>query len=137
MKKIILVLALCLIGLSSNAQTKLLLNGLVKANQMTSVNVKQFDYQLVTPRVPGQRSQGNSYLYVVTRNMDGNSAKIEDAAKRGVAFDKAHVWMKDFSGAIRKFKLTNVSIINYSNQYPHGKTPTEEFTVLFQNRTPL
>jgi type VI protein secretion system component Hcp len=69
--------------------------------------------------------------------MEGRSAKIEDAAKRGRVFQKCEVWMKDHAGRMQKYKLSNVHIMNYSAVFTNGKPPIENFTLVYQNRTKI
>lgn len=137
MKKFILLIAIMLIGVAVNAQTKLLLKGLISNNQVATLNVKQFDHELASPWKPGQRNGSTTMLFQVTRNMDGKSAKLEDASKRGRVLSSGQVWMKDFNGTLKKFKLTNIIVYNYSSHYENGKPPVERFILAYENMTPL
>lgn len=139
MKKLAILFIICLIGFSTYAQnTKLLITDLMASKQTANMNVESLSFQPVKERTSGQRnSNSQQMVYQVEKRMDGRSAKIEEGAKRGRVFQKAEVWMKDHTGNMQKYKLSNVHIMNYAAKFVNGKPPKENFTVVYQTRTKM
>jgi hypothetical protein len=139
MKKLTLLLIAGFLTFSGFSQnTKLLVTDLMASKQTANMNVESLHYQPSTNKIPHQRNaSGVTMIYLVEKKMDGRSAKIEDAARRGVAFPKVEVWMKDHSGRTIKYKLNNAYFLNYKAIYINGKPPREEFMVVYESRNKL
>ncbi len=139
MKKLVTLVILCFIGFSLNAQhTKLLITDLMASKQTANMNVESLSFQPDKEKTAGQRNSNTvQMVYRVEKKMDGRSAKIEDASKRGRVFQKAEVWMKNHVGNMQKYKLSNALLMNYSAVYVNGKPPKEYFTIAYQTRTKM
>jgi type VI protein secretion system component Hcp len=139
MKKLLLIALFfgCIAQLPAQNQ-KLLVKGLMAANQTASMNVESaaFKSMLVNPN--GNPTGNNiTYKYYFKRRMDNRSAKISQGAKTGRVYANAQVWTKDHAGKVVKYKLQNAYITMYSEQYENGKPPMETFVVTYQNRTKI
>ncbi|KAA3624076.1 MAG: hypothetical protein DWP94_04465 [Flavobacterium sp.] len=123
---------------ASAQSTKLLVTDLMASKQTANMNVESIHYQPANVKSANQRNSGTvNMIYIVEKRMDGRSAKIEDAARRGRVFGSMEIWMKNHSGQIVKYKLNNAYFLNYKAMYVNGKPPMEEFAVIYQSRTKI
>ncbi len=139
MKKLVLLVFIAGLSLNATAQNnKLLIKGLMAANQTANLNLESVSHKAQLINQNGNTSPNNTrYTYYVKRRMDNRSDKIAAGAKNGRNFNNMEVWTKDAGGRVVKYRLNNALIYLYSEHYENGKPPVETFLITYQNRTKI
>ncbi|MEL6810726.1 MAG: type VI secretion system tube protein Hcp [Bacteroidota bacterium] len=130
MKNIILILALLFTSIGFSQDHQLKIKGLVTGGQFTNLAMDEvhFEHFRVNPR------SAPTIRYEMIKRHDNNSEHLESAVKNGKVFNEVQIWVKQAGGKVLKYRLTNVSLSNYSAHFVKGKPATENFILNFQNR---
>ncbi len=127
MKNLLVVIALIFASSSLFAQTVTIqITGLSNS----AITVKSANLEEVSLKdARGQAS--NTYAYVISRNQNELSAAILSAATKKAAYSKAVLTITLKNGKKIIHDLNQVSLRSYTSTNVSGKTPMEEFYLIF------
>ena len=120
---------------ASSQNIKLNFKNLDNSKKDVHMTATSADYLAEKPVSSGRASGKLSEKYVIQRKIDGNSSKINDAFIGSKLISKLTITIKNANGSSTKHILSPVSISNYRQFYNNNKNHTEEFILVFQNRT--